>query len=385
MKILIVAPYSSLPGDNYVSRFAHLAECCAQRGHEVTLATGEFSHNLKAFHSNEKVYFGNKLAVRLVKNRAYKSHFGLQRILSIRDFNRNIQSAFADLSEFDVLYSAFPNIGHNLRIAKGRCRQRTAFIIDVQEGWPESFSAVLPLVNSIPRGIIPFARSANAAYAAADSLVAVSRTYIERAKLANPSAPSLVAYLGSEFRMVDTVPEANCATRLFYIGTLSYSYDLETVIRAVHLLSAKGHAIEFNIFGDGPDREKLQNMPHLGTCFRGRLPYRELESELRKQHIAVNSIKQDAPQSVTNKLCDYLALGCPILNSQEGDEVIDLVSKRLHRNYVAGDVSSVTKCIESLTLDEALFETWRADRKFSRNAISIKIIDFIEANAVGVG
>ena len=103
-----------------------------------------------------------------------------------------------------------------------------------------------------------------------------------------------------------------------------------------------------------------------------------MEAELRKQHVAVNAIRAKAPQSVTNKLCDYLALGCPILNSQAGEEERDLVSGVPHQNYRAGDIDHAREAIANLMDDPATFKQWRANSRFSRGAISDSIIDFIE-------
>jgi len=178
--------------------------------------------------------------------------------------------------------------------------------------------------------------------------------------------------------MIDMVPKRDHALKLFYIGTLSYSYDIETIIRAVDQLSSAGYGVEFNIFGGGPDLARLQNLSGQGTVFHGYLPYKKLEAELRTQHVAVNAIRAKAAQSVTNKLCDYLALGCPLLNSQTGREESALISGVYHRNYRAGDVKSARNAIFELLNDPASFGTWSANSQFSRKAITDAILEFIE-------
>lgn len=377
-KILIAAPYSTLPSDNFVNRFAHLATQCAERGHSTTLATGRFCHRTKDFHTADACLGYDNLDVVLIDNRAYRSHIGLERIQSLRDFRQNFDERFADLDQFDIIYSAYPAIGHNLSIARRRDAKKTQFIVDIQDVWPESFSSVLPLVKNIPHNLLPFSGAANRVYSSADGLVAVSRTYLNRATSVNDRAKRLVAYLGSEFDMVDTVPVPDRPFKLFYIGTLSYSYDIDTIIRAVDQLSSAGRNVEFHIFGGGPDLERLRGLSGKGTTFHGFLPYKEMEAELRKQHVAVNAIRAKAPQSVTNKLCDYLALGCPILNSQAGEEERDLVSGVPHQNYRAGDIDHAREAIANLMDDPATFKQWRANSRFSRGAISDAIIDFIE-------
>lgn len=333
---------------------------------------------MKDFHKFEAAVGAENLDIVLIDCRAYRSHVGLKRVLNLRDFRRNFDSRFANLDEFDIIYSAYPPIGHNVSIARRRNRNTTKFVIDIQDVWPESFSSVIPSLQRIPLGLLPFSRTANRVYAAADGLVAVSQTYLDRATSVNGDAKSLVAYIGTEFDMVDTVPDQCDPIKFFYIGTLSYSYDIDTVIRAVHEMRSAGRSVEFNIFGGGPDLARLQSLPHDGTTFHGFLPYKAMEAELRKQHVAVNAIRANAPQSVTNKLCDYLGLGCPLLNSQEGEEVRKLLLSRQHRNYRPGDVRSASEAIAEMIGNPSTRDVWKADQTFSRNAISDAIIDFVE-------
>lgn len=378
-RILIAAPYSTLPSDKLVNRFAHLAKICAERGHETTLATGQFSHRTKSYHQDSIEEDNANPRISLIKNRSYSSHIGMRRILSLRDFKKNFELEFANLSHFDVVYSAYPPIGHNLAIASRRNKSGGKFILDVQDVWPESFSSVLPFLSRVPVKLIPFSGSANKVYSSADAIVAVSQTYLERAVKVNPRAKTLMAYLGSEFKIADTIPVEAPAVRLFYIGALSHSYDIATIIDAVHGLTIDGRKIEFNVFGSGPDLLRLQDRPHSGTFFHGFLPYKEMEDRLRNQHVAVNAIRPGAPQSVTNKLCDYLALGCPILNSQDGTEVRSLLASVPHQNYRGGDVFSAKVAIERLIEDPGLLRPWRGNATFSREIISNKIVDFIES------
>ncbi|MGN7046540.1 hypothetical protein ACTHSF_14260, partial [Neisseria sp. P0001.S010] len=85
----------------------------------------------------------------------------------------------------------------------------------------------------------PFASRANQAYRYADALVAVSQTYLDRAKEANPNVPGEVVYIGADFPKLDAAPAKDFGddkTRFFYLGTLSYSYDVETVCKGVRKL-----------------------------------------------------------------------------------------------------------------------------------------------------
>ncbi|WP_373089344.1 glycosyltransferase [Sneathiella sp.] len=376
--LLIVAPYSTLPTDKFVNRFSYLARYFADNDYRTTFVTSTFSHFEKSFRDACSTERHPNLEVVLVDEPGYPKNVGLQRLHSIRQFRKNFRRHFPSLEDYDIVYSAYPTIGHNIDILQRIDRTRTALIVDIQDIWPESFSSVVPAIAKVPPRLLPFARAADRVYSGADGLIAVSRTYLARGREANEHCSSLVAYLGSEFEMVETRPMRLDAIQLFYIGTLSYSYDIATVVVAVNRLVTAGWKIELNIFGTGPDLGRLKGLEHRGTCFHGTVPYRELEARLREQHVAVNPIRSGAGQTITNKLCDYLALGCPLLNSQKGWEVDDVLANVHHHNYLAGNVESAMAAIVSLAEDPRLYDEWICNSAFSRDRIVEDIARFVD-------
>ena len=108
--------------------------------------------------------------------------------------------------EQDVVFSAYPLIATNLLLGKHKARLGYKLIVDVQDVWPESFSSVVPFLKKVPHNLLPFASRANQAYRYADALVAVSQTYLDRAKEANPNVPGEVVYIGADFPKLDAAP-----------------------------------------------------------------------------------------------------------------------------------------------------------------------------------
>jgi glycosyltransferase involved in cell wall biosynthesis len=374
--ILIVAPYSTLPSDKFVNRFSYLAKHFAATGYRTTFVTSTFSHFEKSFRAAPATDHPN-LEVVLIEEPGYSAHVGLRRVRSIRQFRKNFRDRFASFDGYDVVYSAYPTIGHNIDILDRIDRTRTSLIVDIQDVWPESFSSVVPAIRNVPPRLLPLGRSADRVYSGADGLIAVSETYLARGTEVNRRCRSMVAYLGSEFAMANTLPPRLDMVRLCYIGTLSHSYDIATVVTAVDRLVAGGRNIEFNVFGAGPDLARLSSLAHRGTRFHGAVPYRALEERLREQHVAVNPICGNAGQTITNKLCDYLALGCPILNSQRGWEVEGVLAGIGHRNYQAGSVESAMAAIVALAEDPRLHDEWTCNPAFSRSRIVEDIATFV--------
>ena len=205
MKILILAPFCSLPGEPYFNRFLYLAEILSKR-HEVTLLTSRFRHFDKSFRKD--LAEQSSFKIELIDESGYVKNVSIARLRSHSEFIKNFINWFTSSrrgADYDLVYSAYPLIATNIALGKLKRDYNFKLVIDVQDVWPEAFAAVVPQLDFLPPALIPFSWRANKAYRAADALVAVSETYLNRAQLANPSAPGLVTYIGSDSDFIDSV------------------------------------------------------------------------------------------------------------------------------------------------------------------------------------
>ncbi|HGO7139251.1 TPA: glucosaminyl-a1,3-N,N'-diacetylbacillosaminyl-a1-diphospho-di-trans,octa-cis-undecaprenol synthase PglH [Neisseria meningitidis] len=383
MNITIVAPYCSLPSEPYFNRFWYLAERLSQ-SHDVLLITSRFRHYDKSFrrHEDAAATSNGRLRVKLLDEPGYRKNVSLARVASHRVFVRNLARWLhsPQAAEQDIVYSAYPLMATNLLLGKHKARLGYKLIVDVQDVWPESFSSVVPLLKKVPHKLLPFASRANRAYRCADALVAVSQTYLDRAKEANPNVPGEAVYIGTDFAAIAPPPRFRSKTvRLFYLGTLSYSYDVETVCKGVRKLLDDGENVELHVMGGGPDLEKLKQYENRAIKFYGYLPYSEMMSIAKACDIAVNAIHSHAMQSVTNKLSDYMALQKPILNSQTNAEVLDLMNLLPHENYRSGDVDGFVQAAKNiLKRKNDSVQSDEIVRRFRRDVAYQKIVNLIE-------
>ncbi|HID7704732.1 TPA: glycosyltransferase [Neisseria meningitidis] len=385
MNITIVAPYCSLPSEPYFNRFWYLAELLSQ-SHDVLLITSNFKHYDKSFRRPEDAEAASqgRLKVMLLEESGYSKNVSLGRVTSHHRFVKHFEKWLENCrpGEQDVVFSAYPLIATNLLLGKHKARLGYKLIVDVQDVWPESFSSVVPFLKKVPHKLLPFASRANRAYRYADALVAVSQTYLDRAKETNPNVPGEVIYIGADFPKLDAAPAKDFGddkTRLFYLGTLSYSYDVETVCKGVRKLLDDGENVELHIMGGGPDLEKLKQYENRAIKFYGYLPYSEMMSIAKGCDIAVNAIHSHAMQSVTNKLSDYMALQKPILNSQTNAEVLSLLNLLPHENYRSGDVDSFVQAAKDiLKRKNDPVQSDEIVRRFRRDISYRKIVNLIE-------
>ena len=388
MNITIVAPYCSLPNEPHFNRFWYLAELLSQ-SHDVLLITSNFKHYDKSFRRPEDAEAASqgRLKVKLMNESGYSKNVSLARLKShdvfVKDFEQWLQSCRP--GEQDVVFSAYPLIATNLLLGKHKARLGYKLIIDVQDVWPESFSAVLPVLKKIPHNFVPFSGRANTAYRAADALVAVSQTYLDRAHEANPDAPGEVVYIGADFDTLERVQAKTFSdgiTRFFYLGTLSFSYDVETVCKGVQKLLDAGEKVALHIMGGGPDLEKLKAYANESIIFYGYVPYAEMIATAKGCDIAVNPIHSYAMQSITNKLSDYMALQKPILNSQVIDEVAEVLTLLPHADYPSGNVDAfVAAARRILQQRNGPVQSAEIVRRFKRDVAYQKIITLIETLA----
>lgn len=356
MKIALVAPFCSLPDEPHFNRFWYLAERLAAQ-HNVTLFTSNFRHYNKTFRRPEAAQAASqgRLNVILLQERGYHRNVSIARLLShhdlVQDLERHLNNAH--IGEWDAVYSAYPLIATNILLGKHKQRLGYKLIIDVQDVWPESFSAVLPVLQKLPHRLLPFTRRADTAYRAADALAAVSHTYLKRAQEANPNVDSEVVYIGADYDTLQPIattatPFSDGRIHFFYLGTLSHSYDIATICRGINRMAAAGKPVCLHIIGGGPDFDALQSERSEAVHFHGFLPYADMMALAARCHIAVNAIHAHSVASITNKLSDYLALGKPILNSQSGQETAEIVSLLPHANYQSGNIDSFISAAETL-------------------------------------
>lgn len=384
MNITIVAPYCSLPSEPHFNRFWYLAERLSQ-SHDVLLITSRFRHYDKSFrrHEDAAATSNGRLRVKLLDEPGYRKNVSLARVASHRVFVRNLARWLhsPQAAEQDIVYSAYPLMATNLLLGKHKARLGYKLIVDVQDVWPESFSSVVPFLKKVPHKLLPFASRANRAYRCADALVAVSQTYLDRAKEANPNVPGEAVYIGTDFAAIAPPPPRfrSKTTRLFYLGTLSYSYDVETVCKGVRKLLDDGENVELHIMGGGPDLDRLKQYACDGIKFYGYIPYAEMMSVAKGCDIAVNAIHSYAMQSITNKLSDYMALQKPILNSQVHDEVAEVLTLLPHENYRSGDVDGFVQAAKDiLKRKNDPVQSDEIVRRFKRDVAYQKIVNLIE-------
>ena len=181
-----------------------------------------------------------------------------------------------------------------------------------------------------------FEKDARITYDNANGVIGTSEDYTERAfKNRKKDIPAETVYVGcnlSEFdagveQYKNEIIKENNQFWVTYAGSISTSYDIKTLIDAGHALEREN--VHIQILGTGSLKDELEkyseNMKNIH--FWGFTPYRKMAAVLYKSDIVVNSFIKGAPQSIVNKVGDYLASGKPMINTLQNPVFCKLIDE----------------------------------------------------------
>ena len=411
MNVLMIAHYTIFPWENGNGRFDYLANVLYENGHSVELVTSSFEHTEK----KQRVCYKDKIkslkySVTMLHEPDYRKNVSIKRLRCHSVFAKNLKKYLDKIGKPDVVYCAVPSLDASYVAAEYCEKNDIAFLIDIQDLWPEAFRMVfnVPLISDLL--FLPMKRKANKIYANADAVVAVSETYAARALEVNKNCQgACIAYLGTDKEKFDEYLNLKLSQtenqvvqqlsqslseepwvnkiRLAYVGTLGSSYDLTVVFDAMRKLNFEElNSIEFVIMGDGPIRDSFEaSAKNFQVIFTWALAYSDMVLLLTKCDIAVNPIVHGSAGSIINKHMDYAMAGLPIINTQECEEY-----RRLIDDYECGInckcensddvVTAIRRLISDKDLRKKMGEQSRkmGEELFDRNKSYRKIVKIVE-------
>ncbi|KAA0958756.1 glycosyltransferase family 4 protein [Planococcus sp. ANT_H30] len=362
-KVLVVAQFTQLPGEkgNNRSRFRYICENLALDGHQVTQVTSSFrdvDKKQRAWEIQEHTDLPYEVII--LNDPGYEKNISFQRIKSQRTFAINLKNWLTKQEKFDLIYCSVPPHEAGLVAANYAQKNKIPFIIDVQDLWPEAMKMAfnIPIISNI--AFYPMKTLANKVYSMADGIVACSQTYLDRAVSVSHKNPEKAkVFLGTDLSIVDkssdvttNIIEKNEGEKwITYTGSLSHSYDIGTLIEAIknlHFLKGVRNT-KLIIMGSGPLEDKFKKHSEdagINVEFTGWVSYNTMVNNLKNSDVLVNAIKSNAPQSITNKISDYVSAGTPIINGSPNLEFKRMIEeKKIGFNYVSEDVKSMVEAI----------------------------------------
>lgn len=382
------------------TRFRFLSEFLAQKGYKVDLITSSFQHWDKAqrdVYSAE--YRDLPYRVVFIWEPGYKRNLDLRRIYSHSVAAKTLAAYFEERAgEYALIYSEIPPNDVALACAQAAQRDGIPYVADINDLWPEAMRMVVdvPVVSDI--AFHGFSRDAHEVYQLLSGAVGTSDEYAARPAADREAPyPHVTCYVGNDLAEFDAgvaahqheVEKPEGEFWVTYAGTLGASYDLSTTIKAAAALAAEKPNLRVKVLGDGPDRQKLEELAsrlHAPVDFVGYTAYPLMAAYLAKSDVTLNSLVKDAPQSIVTKIGDYLAAGKPLINTGSSPEMRGKTdADGFGVNVVAEDAAELAGAIAALMDDpdacEAMGKRARqvAEEEFDRPKAYERIVGLLES------
>ncbi len=401
MNVWINNPFDNLPGEGRrPQRYSLLCRALVKAGHQVVWWSSNFSHPQKNYRRLEPIYMTPEgFEVRLIPVPPYKTNISLRRAWNHRCYAKNWEKlAIAavesgELPKPDVVLTSSPPLDTAASARKFRELWGCKCVVDVMDAWPKSFHRVIPGPEWLQSllGRIVFARAhhlAKRAFCEADAVSALGFSHLSFATQYGVKAPRHVSYPGI-LRMNNGAYRYNLdesePLRLIYVGNMGRSYDLLTLIRAIHTLTEAGERIILDIAGSGPDeamlRREAKKNPHIH--FHGYLGTEDTQQLLADSDLSIIPMFPDSFVSIPYKLVDYASAGLPIICSLTGETQRMIERYRAGTMYKAGDKDDLVRVLKSYLhqrsriTQESLASARIARENFMMETIYPEFVQFI--------
>lgn len=388
---IISSQYFWFPEEAGPTRFYSIAEIFQDSGFDVEIITSSFEHHEKR-QRNKSIK--SPFKVIYLDCPSYKKNIGLAREKSNIAFMKKVKTYLQkNGKQYNAIYCSLPP--NNISAVVGKyCKMNgIIFIADIEDLWPEAMGMIVPkLLKFI---FYPYKIDVEKTYRYADAVVGTSEEYSLRASKYNRrKIPYCTVYVGCDVdafdkevkENIDKVIKPNGEIWITYAGSIAHSYAIDNIVKTAKLLQEKGkEKYKFKILGTGPLKNEIENLAKELDCrnieFLGYIAHPLMAAYLVKSDILINSFAKGAPQSVVNKIGDYLAAGKPMINTLENDEMKKLVEDYdFGVNVPAEEAEVLADTVEKLIADNnKMSENARklAEQRFDRKRSYKEIVKLI--------
>ncbi|MDD7347300.1 MAG: glycosyltransferase family 4 protein [Clostridiales bacterium] len=354
MKVWILNHYAIPPAYGGLNRHYYFSETLKPLGVDTVIFTASKIHNTDInFMRGERglykeVEFENT-TYEFVKTGEYSGN-GIKRIFSFVQFPFNLWRCikkFYKSSQPDIIYASSPELFSTFVAVLFGKKNKIPTIVEVRDLWPESVVAysgfternlIIKLLYKLERWI----------YSKADFLIFTfngGKDYIIKKKWDMEAGGDIdtnkVEYINNgvnidEFKACkhyynDAIMNSN-KFKIVYTGSVRRVNSISLILEACMELQEHGtDDIDFIIFGDGTEREKLvekaQEMNLTNIHFRNRVDKKYIPSILNRADATIIVGQHDTMSMYgisANKIFDYMAAGKPIISNLDVgyDEII---------------------------------------------------------------
>ncbi|MCZ2126250.1 MAG: glycosyltransferase family 4 protein [Anaerolineales bacterium] len=337
MKILLINQVFVSPEEPGHTRHFEMGKHLRERGHELVIVASDLNYQTgrRVTQSRAEQTFDGVRVLRAAMLPAIHRSY-VWRVAAFLTFMLSSVWTALRVRDADLIMGTTPPIFQALSAWMVAALRRKPFLLEVRDLWPEfgiSMGVLKnPLVIKLSRGLENFL------YQRAAHILVNSPAYKEY--MINKNVPeNKITYIpyGTDIEMFNPSvdgsfirEELNLKDKfvVLYAGALGQANDLDTLLRAAKRLN-ENNKIRFVLFGDGKERERLQNearqMNLSNVIFAGVKAKKEMPAVIASADVCLAILQNISMFRTTypNKVFDYMAAGRATVL------VIDGVSRQL--------------------------------------------------------
>ncbi|ASJ74612.1 glycosyltransferase [Granulosicoccus antarcticus] len=380
MNIWLTQRAESTPHDEGSSRrymrTGQMAESLSRSGHNIIWWTGDYDHygqNQRKF-GDENIIVNDNYSIQYLDVTGYTKSFSLTRLR----YDRNVGARFRRLAESysdmpDLIIASMPSADLALESVKFGKERGIPVVIDVRDQHPDVFTWLVPKFARpfMPLLTLPMRLKVKGALRGCSAIWGITENFVDwgieiacRQKTSFDVALPM-AYRYRKFQEVEkmeateywanksllTPTSLNC----IFIGTLSDSFNFETIFEAASLLESWGSDVKFVFCGTGTQSDYVvSECKRLESCdYTGWLNAKELQAGMERSDVGLAPYVQASNyvDNMPNKPVEYLCGGIIVATSLQGGKVKNIIIDN-GGGIVYSDAKSLAVQLHQLSKDK---------------------------------
>ncbi len=138
--------------------------------------------------------------------------------------------------------------------------------------------------------------------------------------------------------------------KMGYLGILKPGYGLETLLKAVKILSEEDANVTLDFYGAGPLENELRSMAskQKNVFFHGPVPFQKVKQAYNNIDILVGTASPQTFQNSPIKLYEYMATGIPVVHAETPQVKKVVFKKKLALMYKWNEPRDLAKQVKKL-------------------------------------
>lgn len=294
-------------------RVEPVREILEERGYQTLYVSSDYHHALKKYVELDK-------SVIPVHVRSYKKNLSIDRLLSHKEFSREVYKLLCK-EEPDLVYVKFPPNTLVKEAYRYKKTHNCKVIMDLFDLWPES----LPVSEKMKKAASPllkvWSNYRDRYISCADLMLTECDMYREELKGILPENTHTL-YLTKNDIAYEFHPCKPGQIRLCYLGGINNLIDLALLEKCFSRLSKRGK-VSLDIIGDGIQKDELIKIARAHGCetaFHG-VVYDENEKYkiMSQCDFGINVVKDTVKIALSIKSIEYFRAGLAVLNTVKFD------------------------------------------------------------------